>query len=231
MDNAGAEDSRRRPPKPREAIRRFVEAFAIDDVFLSSSQAVASLRPMLRRSACTWIPEGIDPTEYRYRPYAEKDLDVLSLGRRHETHHQLVCGSLEENHIRYLYERRKGTIIFPDRAGLIDGLARTKISICFPSSMTHPDRSDGVETMTVRYLQSMASKCLILGHAPAEMIELFGYNPVVEVDMRDPVRQIRSLLDGFDNQTALIERNFSRVLEKHTWQNRLKEISVRMKSS
>jgi spore maturation protein CgeB len=90
--------------------------------------------------------------------------------------------------------------------------------------MTHPERAENIETMTVRYLQSMASKCLILGKAPEEMIDLFGYNPVIEVDMNEPVKQIIDLLNHFEEYIPLIEKNYSVVIKQHTWQNRWEKI-------
>ena len=53
------------------------------------------------------------------------------------------------------------------RDAFIDGLARSRVSICVPSSVTHPERAGDIETMTIRYLQSMVSKCVVLGRAPA----------------------------------------------------------------
>ena len=77
----------------------------------------------------------------------------------------------------YLCEKVMGEIILPTRAAFIDGLAPSKVSVCFPCNVTHPQRCGDTETMTQRYLQSMASKCLIIGHAPAEMTALFGLQP------------------------------------------------------
>ena len=132
----------------------------------------------------------------------------------------MISPVLEKAGKTYLYEKEKGGIVFPSREEFVAGLARSKISICFPSSMTHPDRAGDVETMTTRYLQSMISKCLVLGHAPAEMVELFGYNPVVEMDMADPAGQIVEMLRDYASYLPFIEKNFSLVSEDHTWAKR-----------
>ena len=68
---------------------------------------------------------------------------------------------------------------------LVAGLANSRVSICFPQSITNPERCGKVETVTLRYFESMASKCLIVGKCPLELRDLFGYNPVIEVD--DPI--------------------------------------------
>ena len=107
----------------------------------------------------------------------------------------------------------------------MDGLARSRISICVPSNITHPARAGDVETMTIRYLQSMVSKCLVVGYAPKEMIELFGYNPVVEIDMENPADQLLDILNNFVKYTPLIEKNYNSVLKNHTWRQRWTEIA------
>jgi hypothetical protein len=112
---------------------------------------------------------------------------------------------------------------FENHQELKNGLARTKIAVCVPKTMTHPETYD-LPTVTTRYFECMASKCLILGHAPRDLVTLYGYNPVVEVDESDPFGQIRSLLDRFADYVPLIERNYDETREKHQWKNRMMEI-------
>jgi len=202
-------------------INTFLDSiYNINFVFISSRQAVQALQAINKKQKFYWIPEGIKKDIYKYYPYQKKDIDVLSFGRKYEQHHTLIVDELKNQNKIYLYEKIKGEIIFPTRDSFVDGLARTKISICVPSNITHPERAGEIETMTIRYLQSMVSKCLILGHAPNEMIELFGYNPVIEIDMENPVKQILSILNNFDKHIPLIEKNFNIVLKNHTWQHR-----------
>jgi hypothetical protein len=70
----------------------------------------------------------------------------------------------------------------------------------------------------------MASKCLIVGHAPAEMIKLFGYNPVIEIDWDQAEEQIEDILQHFHLHIPLIERNYKAVLANHTWVHRFHQI-------
>lgn len=211
-------------PKEYQRIVKFVNECRIDKVFVSASRSAEDLNKLLSKNIFHYVPEGVEPTVYKFVRYNEKNIDVLALGRKYEQYHERILPALQRRDRTYLYEVLKGHIIFPDRAGLIDGLARTKISICVPGSITHPERSGHVETMTMRYLQSMASKCLILGHAPAEMIALFGYNPVIEIDWENAEEQIEDLLQHFHLHIPLIERNFREVLAKHTWFHRFQQI-------
>jgi len=211
-------------PTQHKNILRFANSMNLDHVFVSSSQSALALQSIAPKPVFTWIPEAINPALYRYYDYKNKDIDVLALGRKFDIYHNKIVNGLKNNQRSYLYEEIKGIIVFPTREEFILGLARTKISICFPSSITHPERSENIETMTVRYLQSMASKCLILGQAPKEMINLFGYNPVIEINMDDPVKQLDYLLDHFEDCIPLIEKNYSTVIEQHTWQKRWEKI-------
>ena len=211
-------------PKEYQRIVRFVTNYRIDHVFVSASQSAEELNALVNRRMFHYVPEGVDPTVYRHARYDAKDIDVLALGRKYDRYHERILPALQRYERTYLYEVLKGHIIFPDREGLIDGLARTKISVCVPGSITHPERSGHVETMTMRYLQSMASKCLILGHAPAEMIKMFGYNPVIEIDWDHAEDQIEDILQHFHFHIPLIERNYKEVLANHTWSHRFHQI-------
>ena len=176
----------------------------------------------------SWVPEAIEPESYAFLPAARKNIDVLQLGRRYDMLHEMLLTPLAQRGKVYLYEKEKGRIVFPTREGFVDGLARTKISVCVPSSITHPEQAGDIEVLSMRYLQSMTSKCLVVGHAPAELVSLFGYNPVVEIDMADPAQHILSLLDTFADYSALIERNYDMVTRHHTWHHRWAMISQKV---
>jgi hypothetical protein len=211
-------------PKEYHRIIKFVNEYSIDRIFVSASQSADDLNALLNQKKFHHVPEGVDPSVYRYARYDLKNIDVLALGRKYDRYHKRILPALQRFDRTYMYEVLKGHIIFPDREGLIDGLARTKLSICVPGSITHPERSGHVETMTMRYLQSMASKCLILGHGPAEMINLFGYNPVIEIDWENAEDQIEDLLQHFHLHIPLIERNYRELVSKHTWVHRFQQI-------
>ena len=213
-------------PSRHQEILRFVDSWGIQYAFVSSSQAAERLARLSERCTFIWVPEGVDPARYGQRSPIERDVEVLQLGRKYEAHHRVIVKPLADAGISYLYEKERGKIIFPTREGFVDGLSRARISICVPSSLTHADRAGDIETMTARYLQSMVSKCLVLGHAPAEMIELFGYNPVVEIDMVTPVEQIRELLADYSSWQGLVEKNFQTVLAMHTWDHRWQRMAA-----
>ncbi len=207
-------------PEYHRDIERFLRTCHVDTVFFSSKQVTETFRKINADFRCYWLPEAVNVTAYQCLPYAEKTIDVLQFGRRYDLYHQQIAKPLEEHGYSYLYEKQKGQVVFPTRGEFVEGLARSRISICFPCNLTHPDRSGDVSTMTVRYLQSMASKCLIVGTMPEEMRELFGYDPVVKVDISDPAGQLLTILRNYHQYIPLIEKNYAAVRLYHTWNHR-----------
>lgn len=218
-------------PSKLDRIMDFFRYFKLDHLFVSASQSATVLGSKLGFDKVHWVPEGVNPEEYKQYAFEDKTIDVLALGRKYDLYHDAIVDHLRESKKVYLYEKVKGQIIFPTREGFFEGLARSKISICVPCNITHPERSGNLEHMTNRYLQSMVSKCLIVGHAPKEMIELFGYNPVIEIDMEQPALQLKALLKNYADYRPLIEKNYQNVVQYHSWENRWKQIKEILKNS
>ncbi len=209
-------------PSKYDRMAEEVERYGIDPLFLSSAQAVEGLRERLpEHPRIVHIPEGLDPSPYQPFPFEEKDIEVLQFGRKHPAYHENLLRGLEGTGIDYLYEEAKGNLVFPDLDSFIKGLGRARISVCFPASETHPELSEGVSTLTQRYLQSMASKCLVIGSMPEDAKGVLQEGAVIEADMDDPAAQVRDILERFDEYVPLIERNYDHVLREHTWSERL----------
>lgn len=212
-------------PSKWGAIARFIRRYGVALLMCSSRQATHHLQS-LAISGCRveWVPEAVTVANYRTKPHADRRIDILQLGRKWNWYHEIIKPFCDQMRITYKYEKMEGELIFKTRSDFICGLSDSKISICVPASLTHPIRSGGLETMTWRYLQSIASKCLLLGHAPKEMLELFGYNPVVEIDTSDPTGQINDILQHYDRYMPLIDKNYSHVCQRHQWSNRVCDV-------
>ncbi|MGI8820706.1 MAG: hypothetical protein ACR2ID_07565 [Chthoniobacterales bacterium] len=156
-----------------------------------------------------WVPEAIEASDYENRPWASRSIDVLAFGRSHPTHHEALKSGCEARGLRYVSDR------FPSAAEFVTALGSAKVSICFPRSMTHPEIAGGTSTVTLRYLQSMAAKSLIVGASPADAVQMFGYDPVVAVDWQDPVGQLAKIVRESGPYEELIERNYATVTAHH----------------
>lgn len=212
-------------PGEEKNFKDSLEKTEIDVAFVSSKYTAEQLsQDNTLSSKVVWLPEAIDSSRYKNDEYTNRKIDVIAIGRRHATYHQRIMDSREQFGYTYVYQENPKKVIFPTWSALRDGLASSKISVCFPRSLTHPDSAGGNETMTWRYLQSISSGCLIVGKAPAEMIELFGYDPVVPVDWKYPGEQLNEILQNFDAFNALINKNLDTVLRDHQWSNRMRKI-------
>jgi hypothetical protein len=202
-------------------FEKILNAMKIDVAFFHSEQAAIHFKKVLTHTKSYWIPEGIHLEEYYSKPLKKRNIDVLQMGRKYDKYHNKILSFCINSGINYLYEKEKGIIIFPTKKDFLKGLASTKISICTPQSITHPERVGAVSTMTQRYLQSMSAKCLILGIMPKDMEKLFGYVPLISIDMKNPTRQITKILNNYEKYLPLIERNYVEVKNNHQWKNRI----------
>jgi hypothetical protein len=204
-------------------IEKTIRAYKINMVFTASKQSADYFNTLnIPNFQSHWIPEGIDVTQYQFIPYQERTTDILQLGRKWNEYHEKIKAI--ENNLVYKYEKKAGQIIFPTREEFLLGLANSKISICVPSNITHPNVTGSISTITNRFLQSMASKCLIVGKVPHDMLHLFDYNPIIEIDEENPIAQIESILTNFDAYIPLIEKNYETVKNFHNWDNRVTQI-------
>jgi hypothetical protein len=205
-----------------DEIENTFRVHRINVAFITSLQATDYFNSRdIERFAAYWVPEAVTVADYRFKPAAERRVDVLHMGRRWNQYHDAIEEFCRREEIVYLYEKHPGEIIFPSRHQFLDALASSKISICVPSSITHPERSGKIATVTWRYFQSMAAKCLILGRLPDEMRQLFDYEPIVEIDMADPCGQLRQILNDYVAYLPLIEKNYAVVQQQHQWPNRI----------
>jgi hypothetical protein len=191
-------------------VEAMVRDAEINILLLSSYHATKHFR-RLRIPNCEvhWATEFIDPLLYRAKPWEERKIDVLAFGRQPTSYDDRIRGGCRDLGINYLFQPN-----FATSQHLADALADTKICVCFPRSFSDPEVAGKVSTLTFRYLEGMASRCLLLGQAPIDAIKRLGYNPVVEVDWKDPLTQLQDLLCGDQEHSALIERNFGEVRER-----------------
>lgn len=182
--------------------------------FLTARDAVMHFQRRLPARRFVWLPESVDPAAQKCDlPLANRTIDVLELGRKYDAFHDRVTPALAKEGLTHQFEKVKGEIIFSTRDELVAGLATSRISVCFPQSLTNPSRCGNVETVTLRYFESMAARCLLVGKCPLELRDLFGYNPVIEIDSPPDVVDIVRKIAEYQ---TLVDRNYQRLLEVGT---------------
>lgn len=207
-------------PSYHRRILAMARDWSLDVVFTSAREASAELdRQDGRRGRFRWLPEAVDPDLYASPPWHERTVDVLNFGRR--WHALDGCRqALMAAGFSWRCEQAPGACIFPDAGSFRSGLAQAKISICVPLADTDPKRAGGIETLTARYLQSIAAGCVLYGRAPAELVDLFGFDPVIKPDPSDPVGQLKALLADAVGAERHTRRNREAMLAGHTWKHR-----------
>lgn len=205
-------------------IINLMTIYNVNLIFVSAKQSAEIFNQKSKKIKTIWIPEGITLKNYWYNDYNNKDIDVIQIGRKFDLYHNKILKFCNQNQIKYIYEKIPGNVIFNNKNDFVNALSRSKISICFPLIITHPQRSGKVSTMTRRYLEAMASKCLIIGSMPEDMHLLFDYNPMIEADLENPENQLLDVLKNYFSYIPLIEKNYLEVMTKHQWKNRVEKI-------
>ena len=109
-------------------------------------------------------------------------------------------------------------------------LSNTQIAVSFPRCDTHKEMAGEIETLTERYWESMLSRCLMLGRAPKELVDIMGYNPVVEVDWTNPEKQLAEIYVHLSDYQELVDRNYHIAKERGVWCARIPMILEEIRS-
>jgi hypothetical protein len=167
-----------------------------------------------------WCSEAVDVLNYKKgEPLKNRNINLLEFGRSNER----VLGKLSiDNHVcTYV----NGKFIYSNEE-LYEAMGDARITVCLPKSMTHPDIAQGVETLTQRYWEAMLSRMVIIGHAPRELIDICGYNPVLELpDDKEQINTfIFNILSNIEDYQEMVDRNCQTALEKGRWSIRMKDV-------
>ena len=75
----------------------------------------------------------------------------------------------------------------------------------------------------------MLSRNLIIGRAPQELIDLIGYNPVINVDWSNPEQQLLHVLERINDYQSFVDKNYETALKYAGWDKRLPIIEEALK--
>lgn len=196
----------------------------VQTLLCTSSQVCEYVAEKLPYIHAIHVPEGIDPTGYRDGGALEKRrTDILQIGRLMKPVHEAILQMRQSSpHLSYLYPEEPGNLVFPDFPSLCEGLASSKIVICYPRCRTHPEMAGDVETLTQRYWECMLSGTLIVGHAPKELVDLLGYNPVIELQTDGDIsNQLSQILNNIAHYQELVYKNLVAARAKASWNVRM----------
>jgi hypothetical protein len=207
---------------------RFVRRNKIRTLFCTSSQVVEILKSRLSEVDIHWIPEGIKVEAYpKGENLKNRPVDILSYGRQMTSVTDKLRDLALSEKLNVLF-REGDAHLFSTFDDLVNGLQSSKLTICYPQSVTHPERAKNTETLTQRYWEAMLTGTLLIGQAPKELIEVCGYNPVVELD-DNPTIVVNEILKNIEKYQSLVDRNRGCAEEKADWSMQISKVMELLK--
>ena len=192
-----------------ERIRRADQCFRNDIAFIPYREAVDVLRPGSRPGRYLHLPFAADTTVFRDRGL-ERDIDILSMGRRYEPLHQAILAFAEANGLNYMYRERTGFISDPMELGRL--ASRARYFVCTPTDLNPWRSTGGFSPLVMRYFEGLAAGSRLLGALP----QSGEYQAILP---RDAILEVA--IDGSDFAARFARDN----AEEERWRPRVQAAS------
>ena len=203
-----------------ERVCTWFKKHKVRTAIFTSSQTANQMRKCFPEMNIMHCPEGINISNYiEGKPLVKREIDLLEFGRSND---KVVKITLPESR-KHVCTKVGGSYVFTNEQ-LYAVMGDAKVTIALPRNITEPQKAGDIETLTQRYWENMLSRIVMVGHAPKELVELIGYNPVVEMDCKNPCKQILDILDHIDRFQELVDRNRAIALQKSDWTSRMKQV-------
>ena len=174
-----------------------------------------------------WCPEAVDDSVYQNgKLLKDRNIDLLEFGRSNDKvfkadQMEAVIDNTSRN-LNHVCTKQNGKFIYTNEQ-LYEAMGNAKVTIALPRSITQPEIAGDIETLTQRYWECMFSRVVMVGHAPQELVDFIGYNPVVE--LRDDISAedlIADVLEHIDDYQSLVDRNRETAERLGSWMVRMK---------
>ena len=209
-----------------ERTCKWMERHKVKTVIFTSSQTADQMKRKYPEKNILHITEGINTK------FFDGGLEL-----KHRKINLFEMGSVKRGYFQKKYPEQY-RILHDRPAGwknigqedLRQLLQNSRLTVIFPRSITEPEIAKGVETLTQRYWECMLSRILMVGHAPKELTDLIGYNPVIELDQEHDLEQIKELLAHIEEYQSLVDRNRETALKMGSWDMRMKKVMEWLRS-
>ena len=203
----------------------WLSRYDVKTAVFTSSQVVEMIRERFPEMNVIWCPEGIDVDSYKEgETLSQRTIDFLHYGREID---DIVCYDFSD--LTYVSGKQSGKAVLTQEQ-LYDLLSDAKVVATYPKSWTNPELAGNIETLTQRYWECMLSRCIMIGHAPKELVELIGYNPVIELDKEKPQQQLEDVLAHIVDYQGLVDKNRGVALKYGDWKNIVRNVFVSKKN-
>ena len=156
----------------------------------------------------------------------DRNIDLLEFGRSNDKvfkADQLKSVFDNKNHnLNHVCTKQNGKFIYTNEQ-LYEAMGNAKVTIALPRSITQPEIAGDIETLTQRYWECMFSRMVMVGHAPQELIDFIGYNPVIELtDKISPEELIANVIEHIEDYQSLVDKNREIAEKLGSWDVRMK---------
>lgn len=217
-------------PRHYNKVERWIRKHKIKTAIFTSTQEMNEIKKRIPELSVLHCPEAVDTKQYcEGFSLKDRDIDILEFGRSNTKvidNRILKQSLLNGKKINHVTTRVNGKYVFSNEE-LQNAMQNAKITICLPKNMTHPELAGDVETLTQRYWEAMLSRMVIVGHAPKELVDLIGYNPVIELSFSDNTsiqEQIFDILKNITHYQNLVDKNREAAIRLGDWRYRIEFI-------
>ena len=213
-------------PKQVESVAAFFRKHQVKTAIFTSSQTADVFRDLFPKMNIQTITEGIKIDLYSPgNVLSDRKIDILEIGRKDGNFFKTP---LPEgiNHIKTGNFARTFQSDEEFRAALAD----TKVTVTVPRCDVDKKTAGNIETLTQRYWECMLSRIVMVGRAPKELINLIGYNPVIDWDGNDASPLVSDILGNIGKYQDLVNRNYETAKKMASWEMRMKDIMIYLKN-
>lgn len=213
-------------PKQVENVAAFFRKHQVKTAIFTSSQTADVFRRLFPQMNIQTITEGIKIDLYSPgNVLSDRKIDILEIGRKDGN---FFKSPLPEgiNHIKTGNFARTFQSDEEFRAALAD----TKVTVTVPRCDVDKKTAGNIETLTQRYWECMLSRIVMVGRAPKELINLIGYNPVIDWDGNDASPLVSDILENIGKYQDLVNRNYETAKKMASWEMRMKDIMIYLKN-
>ncbi|MBR4572171.1 MAG: hypothetical protein IKO28_01965 [Prevotella sp.] len=185
----------------------------------TSSQVAEMVRARFPEMNVLAVTEGIDVENYSEgKLLRDREIDFLEYGRNID---RVV--KYRFHGLNVLRGQKNGKNLLTSEQ-LLKDLQNSKVVAAYTKKWTNPELAGEIDTLTQRYWECMLSGCIMIGHAPQELVDLIGYNPVIEIDRNYPDDQLTSVLSNIADYQKLTDRNRNSAIKYGDWKYSMQRV-------
>lgn len=206
-------------PSHYKKVVNWMKKHKVKSAIFTSSQSAQHIQQEIPELHVLVITEGIEVSNYKAgENLINRNIDLLEYGSVERNYfHEYIDGITHVNR-----KNENGRLSTKEK--LIESISSSKICIALPRCDVDTEFTGGIETLTQRFWEGMLSRCVLLGRAPKELIDLIGYNPVVNLDRDIAKEQVVNILTNINDYQELVNKNRETALKMAPWEIRMKKV-------